>query len=49
MMLEPAKGDVKPLLYKINIYKGQEEDEWDIQKVISYKDIIGIKINKENE
>ena len=29
-MLELAKGDIKPLLYKMNIYKGQEEDKWDI-------------------
>ena len=42
-MLEPAKGDIKPLLYKIDIYKGQEKDEWDIQKVIGYKDIDGYK------
>jgi len=30
MMLEPAKGDVEPLLYEMDIYKGQEEDEWDV-------------------
>ena len=29
-MLELAQGDIKPLLYKIYIYKGQEEDKWDI-------------------
>ena len=38
-MLELAKGDIEPLLYKIDIYKGQEEDKWDVQKVIGYKDI----------
>ena len=38
-MLEPAKGNIEPLLYKINIYKGQEKDKWDIQKIISYKDV----------
>ena len=43
MMLEPAKGDVKPPLYKMDIYRGQEEDEWDVQKVIGYKDIDGHK------
>ena len=41
MILKPAKGDIKPLLYKMDMYKGQKEDEWDIQKVIGYKDIDG--------
>jgi len=26
-MLEPAYGNVKPLVYKADIYKGQEEDK----------------------
>ena len=30
IMLKPAKGDIKPLLYKMDIYKDQEEDKWDI-------------------
>src|SRR6266568_944696 len=30
IILELAKGNIKPLLYKIDIYKGQEEDKWDI-------------------
>ena len=30
IILEPAKGDVEPLLYKMDTYKGQEKDEWDI-------------------
>ena len=38
-MLEPVKGDIKPPLYKIDIYRGQEKDEWDVQKVINHKDI----------
>ena len=42
-MLKPAKGDIKPPLYKIDTYRGQKEDKWDIQKVISYKDINGHK------
>src|SRR6266702_3607372 len=43
MILKPAKENVEPLLYKMDIYKGQEEDKWDIQKVINYKDINGYK------
>jgi len=38
-MLEPAHGDVKPLVYKADIYKGQEEDKWQVLKIISYKNI----------
>ena len=30
IILEPAKGDVEPPLYKMDMYKGQEEDKWDI-------------------
>jgi len=30
MMLELAKGDIKPLVYKMDIYRGQEKDKWDI-------------------
>jgi len=29
-MLKPAKGDIKPLLYEIDMYRGQEENKWDI-------------------
>ena len=39
MMLKPAKGDVEPPLYKMDMYKGQEEDEWDVQKIVNYKKI----------
>ena len=30
MMLKLAKGDIKPLLYKMDIYRDQEENKWDI-------------------
>ena len=29
-MLELAVGKIKPLIYKIEIYKGQEENKYDI-------------------
>ena len=38
-MLELAHGDVKPLVYKADTYRGQEEDKWQILKIISYEDI----------
>ena len=36
-MLKLVQGNIKPLVYKIDIYRGQEEDKWDIQRVINYK------------
>ena len=30
VILELAKGDVKPLLYEMDMYRGQEEDKWDV-------------------
>jgi len=38
-MLEPAHGNVKLLVYKADTYKGQEEDKWQVLKIISYKDV----------
>ena len=38
-MLELARGDIKPLVYKADIYRGQEEDKQQVLKIISYKDI----------
>jgi len=26
-MLEPVRGDIKPLVYKADMYRGQEEDK----------------------
>ena len=37
MMLEPAQRNIKLLVYKIDMYRGQEEDKWDIQKITNYK------------
>ena len=36
-MLEPVQRNIKLLVYKIDTYRGQEEDEWDIQKVINHE------------
>ena len=30
IILKPIQGNIKPLVYKIDIYRGQEEDKWDI-------------------
>jgi len=38
-MLELAYGNVEPLVYKADTYRGQEEDEWQVLKIISYKDV----------
>ena len=39
IILEPAHGNVKPLVYKVDTYRGQEEDKWEVLKIVSYKDI----------
>jgi len=38
-MLEPAHGDIKPPVYKMETYRDQEEDKWDVQKVINHKEV----------
>jgi len=38
-MLEPAHGNIKSLVYKADIYRGQKEDKWQVLKIISYKNI----------
>jgi len=38
-MLELAYGNIKLLVYEADIYRGQEEDKWQVLKIISYKDI----------
>jgi len=38
-MLEPVYGDIELLVYKADTYRGQEEDKWQISKIISYKDV----------
>ena len=30
IILELVKGNVEPLLYKMDIYRGQEKDKWDV-------------------
>jgi len=38
-MLEPVYKDIKPPVYKADIYRGQKEDKWQVSKIISYKDV----------
>ena len=38
-MLELAYGDIELLVYKEDMYRGQEEDKQQVLKIISYKDI----------
>ena len=38
-ILELVYGNVKLLVYKEDIYRGQEEDKQEVLKIISYKDI----------
>jgi hypothetical protein len=38
-MLEPAYGDAEPPVYEADTYRGQEEDEWQVSKIVSHEDI----------
>ena len=38
-MLELARGDIELLVYKADIYRGQEEDKQQVLKIINYKNI----------
>ena len=38
-MLKLVYGNIDPLIYKADIYRGQEEDKWQVLKIVSYKDI----------
>ena len=39
IMLKPVYGNVELFVYKVDIYRGQEEDKQKVLKVISYKDV----------
>ena len=38
-MLKPVYKDIKLLVYKADIYRGQEKDKQQVLKIINYKDI----------
>jgi len=38
-MLEPVYRNIKLLVYKADIYRGQEEDKWQVLKIISYNGV----------
>ena len=38
-MLEPAHRNIKPPVYKTETYRGQEEDKWDVQKIVNHKEV----------
>jgi len=38
-ILEPVHRSIEPPIYKIETYRGQEEDEWNIQKIVNYKEV----------
>ena len=38
-MLKLAYRNVKPLVYKVDIYREQEENKQEVLKIISYKNI----------
>ena len=40
-MLKPAYKNLKLLVYKVDIYKGQKKDEWLVKRIINYNKIKG--------
>ena len=38
-MLEPAHRNVEPPVYKMETYRGQEEDKQNIQKIVNHKEV----------
>ena len=43
-ILKPVYRNIELLVYKVDIYKGQEEDKQEVLKIINYKNI-----NKETQ
>jgi hypothetical protein len=39
VMLEPAHGNTEPPVYEADTYRGQEEDEWQVSKIVNHEDI----------
>jgi len=39
IMLKLAHRDLAPLVYKKDIYRGQEGDKWPLKRIISYKEV----------
>ena len=39
IMLKLVYRDIALLVYKADMYRGQEEDKWEVLKIVSYKDI----------
>jgi len=37
VMLKPAHGNIEPPLYKIETYRSQKKDKWDVQKIVNHK------------
>ena len=38
-MLEPAHGDATPPTYETDTYRGQEEDEWEVQRIMNHDQV----------
>ena len=39
MILKPVYKNIELLIYKVDMYRGQEEDKWQVLRIISYKNI----------
>jgi hypothetical protein len=42
-MLEPAHGEHEPPTYEADTYRGREEDEWEVQKIVDHQEVDNVK------
>ena len=42
-MLKLAHREHKLLIYKADTYRGREEDEWEVQKIVDYQEVDNVK------
>jgi len=38
-MLELVYGNIKLSVYEVDTYRGQEEDKWQVLKIVSHEDV----------
>ena len=41
VILKPVCGNYKPPVYEQKIYKGQEQNEWLVKKILQYDEVDG--------
>ena len=42
-MLEPVYREHEPPIYKADMYKGREENKWEVQKIVDHQEVDNVK------